>query len=314
VGGREEKEGQAVRTLWGESIDWDSENRDYLRVGELKAAVPVDSMIFPPLCPSCLAPNPRGVYAITVPEGYRAGLLHPIYVPHCKRCSLRAGLFRGNAGIWIGLFAAVGLSVAVLLLATPFSQGAEGTFGFDRSKFITWPYIPFFWLGVAGVLVVSYLLQRKGLWVYAVSEDAVILNFKHPEYCDQFRKANRISGVRKAAEELADWEARLCHFCSRPLQRGQEVCSFCGRKVPAGAPARVQVGAATDEPAQLGERVAAAAQQTIAALAERATPGGVKIEEWPKTVTCQCARRYRIRHPGTYHCVDPQCKRTFIVE
>jgi hypothetical protein len=306
-----------VRTLWGESIDRDSENRDYLRVGELKAAVPVDNILFPPLCPTCLMPNPRGVFANTVPEGYRAGLLHPIYVPHCKRCSLRAGLFRGNTGIWIGLFAAVALSVAILLLASPFSYGAEGAIAFERSRFVTWPYVPFFWLGVAGVVVAGYLLRRKGLWVHALNEDVVIFSFKHPEYCEQFQKANRISGVRKAAEELADWEARLCPFCTRPLQRGQEICSFCGRKVPVGpgAPApKVAMGAPAGDEAQLGERVEAAAQQTLAVLAERATPGGVKIEDWPKTVTCQCGRRYRIRHPGTYHCVDPQCKRTFIVE
>lgn len=306
-----------MRTLWGESIDRDSENRDYLRVGELKAVVPVDSMIFPPLCPSCLAPNPRGVFAIAVPEGYRAGLLHPIYIPHCKRCSLGAGLFRGNAGTWVFLFAGVALSVAILLLASPFSYGAEGSIAFERSRFVNWPYLPFFWLGVAGVVVAGYLLHRRGLWVHAINEDAVIFAFKHPEYCEQFQKANRISGVRKVAEELADWEARLCPFCGRPLQRGQEICSFCGRKVPvgpAGVPPKVQVGAATGDAPQFDQRVASAAKETLAVLAERATPGGVKIEEWPKTVTCQCGRRYRIRHPGTYHCVDSQCKRTFIVE
>ena len=307
-----------MRTLWGESIDRDSENRDYLRVGELKVAVPVENMVFPPLCPSCLGPNPRGVYAITVPEGYRAGLLHPIYVPHCKRCALGAGLFRGNAATWVGLFAGVALAVFILVLVSPVVFPVEGGVALDGSKFITWPYIPFFWLGVAGVVVAGYLLHRRGVWVHALNEDAVVFAFKHPEYCEQFRKANRISGVRKAAEELSDWEARLCPFCSRPLQRGQEICSFCGRKVPvgpAGVPPKVQMAAPGGGPGlPLDERVAAAARDTLAVLAERATPGGVKIEEWPKTVTCQCGRRYRIRHPGTYHCVDPQCKRTFIVE
>jgi hypothetical protein len=306
-----------VRTLWGESIDRDSENRDYLRVGELKAAVPVDNMVFPPLCPSCLGPNPRGVYAITVSEGYRAGLLHPIYIPHCKRCSLGAGLFRGNTGIWVGLFAALAFAVFILVLVSPFSQAPDMTISFDQSKFIKWPYIPFFWVGVVGVLIAGYLLHRRGVWVHAVSEDAVIFGFKHPEYCEQFRKANRISGVRKAAGELADWEARLCPFCGRPLQRGQEICSFCGRKVPvrpAGVPPKVPLGAPAGEAPRLDERVETAARETLAVLTERATPGGVKIEEWPKTVTCQCGRRYRIRHPGTYHCVDLQCKRTFIVE
>ena len=313
-----------MRALWGETIDRDGENRDYLRVGEPKAAVPVDNMVFPPLCPSCLRPNPQGVHAITVPEGYRAGLLHPIYVPHCKRCPLRAGLFRGSGGVWAGLVGSLVLAVAMLLLVSPVSWGeAEWRLEVVWSTFYSWPYVPFFWLGLAGVLFCGYLVHRRGIWVHAINEDTVIFGFKHPGYGEEFRKANRISGARKSAEELSEWEARLCPFCNRPLQRGQELCSFCGRRVPAeavapgaravtaAAGAAAGAAAAAEPPT---ESVESGARQAIEALAERATRSGLTLEEWPKTVRCQCGRKYRLRHPGTYHCVDAQCGRTFIVE
>ncbi len=317
-----------MRTLWGQSIDRGSENRDYVRVGELKAAVSVDDMIFPPLCPSCLMPNPQGVHPITVTEGYRAGLLHPIYVPHCKRCPVRAGLFRGNTAVWIGLAACILLAVGLLFYVTPFwpldqvvtEEGDvvlrwEGRV-VEWATFITWPYVPFFWLAGAAVVFCGYLMHRRGIWVHSVSEETVIFAFKHPEYCEQFQRANRIIGVRKGADELADWEARLCTFCDRPLQRGQEICSFCGRKVPGEAApvAKVSAGAVAAEVGPVDERVQQAARETMEVLAERATRGGTSIEGWPKTVRCQCGRKYRIRHPGTYHCVDTQCGRTFLVE
>ena len=303
-----------MRTLWGQSIDRGSENRDYLRVGELKAAVSVDDMIFPPLCPSCLMPNPQGVHPITVTEGYRAGLLHPIYVPHCKRCPLGAGLFRGNTVVWIGLVAAALLVLAFLFFDNPFFPSEEQVV--DWGVFVSWPYLPLFWLAAAAVVFCGYLVHRRGIWVHSVSEEAVVFGFKHPEYCEQFQRANRIIGVRKGADELADWEARLCTFCDRPLQRGQEICSFCGRKVPGEAApvAKVSAGAAAAEVGQVEGRVAQAARETMEVLAERATRGGTSIEEWPKSVRCQCGRKYRIRHPGTYHCVDAQCGRTFLVE
>jgi len=328
-----------VRTLWGQPIDRDSENRDYLRVGELKAAVSVDNMVFPPLCPSCLRPNPRGVHAITIPEGYRAGLLHPIYVPHCKRCSLRAGLFQGSGAVWVVLAASAVLAVAMLFFFNPFAgqsaqelraeliargvaptpeamEVAAEEITFNVGTFVTWPYVPFFWLGLVGVILCAYLVHRKGIWVHSVNEETVTFGFKHPAYCEQFQRANRIVGARKAAGELADWEARLCPFCNRPLQREQEICSFCGRKVPGEVAAvpRVSAGAPAAEVRQVDERVEQAARETMEVLAERATRGGTAIEDWPKTVRCQCGRKYRIRHPGTYHCVDAQCGRTFLVE
>ena len=328
-----------MRTQWGESIDCDDENRDYLRVGELKAAVSVDNMVFPPLCPSCLTPNPKGVYPITVPDGYRAGLLHPIYLPHCKRCSLGAGLFRGSGAVWAGLVASLVLAVAMLFFFNPFAgrsaqeirteliargvaptpsamEVAAEEITFKTSTFVIWPYVPFFWLGLAGVILCAYLVHRKGIWVHTINEETAIFAFKHPEYCDEFRKANRITGVRKTTDELADWEARLCPFCNRPLQRGQELCSFCGRKAPAETAEmpKVEVGEPRAEGAHRNEHVDAAALETIEALAERATRSGLAIEEWPKTIRCQCGRKYRIRHPGTYHCVDSQCGRTFLVE
>ena len=182
-----------MRTLWGETIDRDGENRDYLRVGELKAAVPVDNMVFPPLCPSCLTPNPQGVYAITVPEGYRAGLLHPIYVPHCKRCPVGAGLLRGNGPVWGGLLASLALALGLLFYVSPFwpetvsEEGEVVSRVVDWGTFFGWPYVPFFWLGVAGVVFCAYLIHRKGIWVHAINEDTVIFGFKHPEYCDEFR-------------------------------------------------------------------------------------------------------------------------------
>lgn len=303
-----------MRTLWGQSIDRGSENRDYLRVGELKAAVSVDDMIFPPLCPSCLMPNPQGVHPITVTEGYRAGLLHPIYVPHCKRCPLGAGLFRGNTLVWIGLVAAVLLVLAFLFFDNPFFPSEEQVV--EWGVFVSWPYLPLFWLAAAAIVFCGYLVHRRGIWVHSVSEETVVFGFKHPEYCEQFQRANRIIGVRKGVDELADWEARLCTFCDRPLQRGQEICSFCGRKVPGEAApvAKVSAGAVAAEVGQVDERVEQAARETMEVLAERATRGGTSIEGWPKTVRCQCGRKYRIRHPGTYHCVDTQCGRTFLVE
>ena len=197
-----------MRTMWGQSVDRDSENRDFLRVGELKAAASVDTMVFPPLCPSCLLPNPQGVHAITVSEGYRAGLLHPIYIPHCKRCSMRAALFRGSVGVWVGLAACLVFAVVLLFLANPFWPDPEGRPDqfVDWVTFVSWPYLPFFWLAIAGVALCGYFLRRRGIWVHAINEDTVIFGFKHPEYGDEFRRANRISGVRKRAEELADWE------------------------------------------------------------------------------------------------------------
>jgi len=329
-----------VRTQWGQPIDCDNENRDFLRVGEAKAAVSVDHMVFPPLCPTCLKPNPNGVHAITVPEGYRAGLLHPIYIPHCKRCRLRQGLFRGNALLWAGLAASVVLAVAMLFLVNPFrgstiqeikqelvARGVRPTdatveaefeqqgLSFRPATFVAWPYIPFFWVGVAGVVVLAYLIHRKGIWVQAINEDAVIFGFKHEEYADEFRKANRIVGARKASSELADWEANLCPFCSRPLQHEQDICSFCGRRVTAAAAQPTAPPApAAEGSVQPEARVEAAARETMSALSERATRGGTAIEQWPKTVRCQCGRKYRLRHPGTYHCVDAECGRTFIVE
>jgi hypothetical protein len=330
----------SVRTLWGEQIDRDNENRDFLRVGEVKAAVSVDKMVFPPLCPSCLKPNPNGVHAITVPEGYRAGLLHPVYVPHCKSCQMREGLFKRNGMLWAGLVASLVLAVGMLFLVNPFrgrtpdeirqdmrARGVRPTdeavaaelsqegFSFKPATFVTWPYVPFFWIGVAGVVVSAWFIRRKGIWVLSINEDSAIFGFKHEEYADEFRRANRITGTRKSASELKDWEAKLCPFCNRPLQREQEICSFCGRRV-AGEEAPQAAGARTPEPTvhQLDEHVETAARETMEALSERATRGGVALEAWPKTIQCQCGRKYRLRHPGTYHCVDPACGRTFIVE
>ncbi len=291
-----------MRTLWGEVIDVEDENRESMRSNEKRAAVRINQLRFPPLCPTCLKTNPHSVHLLRVREGHRAGLVRPIYVPHCRACSITSRLNRANLG-WL-LLVVVGVGILVYLLLHYFylkdyRMDVEGTRLADFLK------NPLSWISVVVVGVMTYLIQRRGIVIAAINESAIIFSFKQQEYCDRFRELHRI-GVRKRAAELEDWEAVYCPHCNRPAGKGRENCLYCGRSL---APAPAASGA----PAEAGAAVREAVEGPQA-VPERTTTGGVAVTSWPKVIYCECGRKYRFNKPGTYQCVDPRCGKIFIMD
>jgi len=285
-----------MRLLWGQKIDIDDENREFMRSLEKRAAVRLDELKFPPLCPTCLARAPGGAYPLHVPEGHRAGLVRPIYAPHCRRCSIKLGYIRANLQKWLGLALSVMVLGALLLYYLFFKEYAPGQ---PEPRLADLLKNPLIWIALAVLLVSAYFLQRKGISIHAINESAIIFGFMHQAYCDRFREINRI-GVRKRAGELEEWEAKYCPNCRRPVGRAHEYCPYCGRLVEAAEPEGAKAA---------GEEVAVGAE----ALAERATAGGQVISDWPRVIYCECGRKYRFRKPGTYQCIDPRCGKVFVL-
>lgn len=285
-----------MRALWGKQIDTDDENREFMRALLKRAAVPLEELKFPPLCPTCLAEGPDGAYPLHVREGQRAGLVRPIYVPHCRHCSIRGRYVRVNLWKWLLLV----LSVIVLgALALYYLFLKEYPQQQPESRLLDLLKYPLTWMVVVALGVAAYFLQRRGISIHGINESAIIFSFLHQQYCDRFREINRI-GVRKRAEELKEWEAGYCPGCGRPVGRSHDYCPYCGRLVKAAEPA--EAGVAEE-----------AVSVSTEAVAERATSGGQAISDWPKVIYCDCGRKYRFRRPGTYQCIDASCGKVFVL-